>query len=219
MRRMIQILIASDYRLTLSGLRHLLTQMADFAVVAETDLLPDVAEMQQKYRPDATLLVPGTEDRSYPARLAKAAPGAHIVLISSNENLGYVRFMLNAGVLGYVLRKASDTELFVALRNASEGRRFIDPRLSDSVADELLGKARGERCLREGHLSSRELQVLRAIARGFTAREIATQLNLSSKTIETYRCRVYEKLNLSTRADLFSYAQASGLLAEEEMLS
>jgi two-component system, NarL family, response regulator NreC len=123
--------------------------------------------------------------------------------------------MLNAGVLGFVLRKASETELFLAIRFACEGRRFIDPRLSDSLADLLLGRTTRGGSSGESRLTQREWQVLRGIVRGFTGREVAEQLGLKANTIETYRLRIYDKLNLKTRADLVKYALASGLLAEQ----
>lgn len=120
-------------------------------------------------------------------------------MIGSNENVAYVRAVLAAGVLGYVLRKASDQELFLAIRCACQGRHFIDPRLSNSLADILLGMtARGGRTM-EGCLSQRELQVLRGIVRGFTNREVAGQLGLKTKTVETYRCRIYDKLGACPR--------------------
>ena len=104
----------------------------------------------------------------------------------------------------------------LAIRHAASGQRYIDPRLSDGVADVLLragdrGISRNSRAL-----SRREAQVLRAVARGFTSSEIGRQLELSSKTVETYRSRIYEKLGLRTRADLVHYAMALGLLEESQ---
>jgi two-component system response regulator NreC len=151
--------------------------------------------------------------------MVEEVSGARVVVISSNENITYVRSMLTAGVLGYVLRKASDMELFLAIRTAFQGRRFIDPRLSDSLADVLLNRTSGNNRATEGRLSNRELQVLRAISRGFTSQEVAQQLQLSTKTVETYRSRIYDKLGLKTRADLVHYAIAVGLLEMEDPMA
>lgn len=215
MSEKIRVLIASDYCLTRTSLRQLLNQASGFQVIADLDMPSELAEVQSKYSPDAILLVPAIETLHYPAMQAKRSPHLRVVMVSSNENVAYVRAMLSAGVLGYVLRKATDAELFLAIRTAYQGRRYIDPRLSDSVADVLLGKSQ---CTHgnPGQLSDRELQVLRAIAQGYTGREIAQQLGLKTKTIETYRARIHEKLNLKTRADLFQYALASGLLAKSK---
>ncbi|HKU22444.1 MAG TPA: response regulator transcription factor [Terriglobales bacterium] len=216
----IRLLLVSDYRLTRTGLRQMLNQVPDFEVVAETDSPGQVKECLQRSAPDVIVLeitIPGPHGLRTAAKLAQET--GRVVVISSNENITYVRSMLNAGVLGYVLRKASDTELFLALRNAHQGRRYIDPRLSDSLADVLLGRSSGNARGNEGRLSNRELQVLRAIARGFTSQEVAQQLQLSTKTVETYRSRIYDKLGLKTRADLVHYAIAVGLLETEEPMA
>jgi two-component system response regulator NreC len=216
----IRLLLVSDYRLTRTGLRQMLNQVPDFEVVAETDNPGQVKECLQRSAPDVIVLeitIPGPHGLRTAAKLAQET--GRVVVISSNENITYVRSMLNAGVLGYVLRKASDTELFLAIRNAHQGRRYIDPRLSDSLADVLLGRNSGNARGNEGRLSNRELQVLRAIARGFTSQEVAQQLQLSTKTVETYRSRIYDKLGLKTRADLVHYAIAVGLLETEEPMA
>ena len=122
-----------------------------------------------------------------------------------------MRSLLAAGVLGYVLRKASQEELFEAVRNAHSGMRYLDPRLSDGMAEMLLRRGQRQAAPQPGGLSRRELQVLKAVARGFTSAEIGRQLQLSAKTVETYRGRIYEKLGLRTRADLVQYATAAGL--------
>jgi DNA-binding NarL/FixJ family response regulator len=139
-----------------------------------------------------------------------------VVVVAANENLAYVRSLLAAGVMGYVLRKAESEELILAIRNACSGRRYIDPRLSDGVAEVLLRGAKSPTALRSRRLSQRETQVLRAVARGFTSSEIGRQLRVSSKTVETYRGRLYQKLGLRSRADLVHYAMAAGFLEEGE---
>lgn len=218
----IHLLIVSDYRLSRTGLRQMLSLVPDFEVVAETDSPGQAKEIAERSAADVILLeitVPGPHGLRTAAKLVEEIGKARVVAISSNENITYIRSMLNAGVLGYVLRKASDTELFLAVRSAHQGRRFIDPRLSDSLADVLLGRLNTPSAGGQARLSKRELQVLRAIARGFTSHEVAEQLQLSTKTVETYRSRIYDKLGLKTRADLVHYAIAVGLLETEEPLA
>jgi two-component system response regulator NreC len=218
----IRLLIVSDYRLTRTGLRQMLNLVPDFEVVAELDNPGQAKEAAQRSGAEVIVLeitIPGPHGLRTSAKLVEEIGNARVVAISSNENITYVRSLLTAGVLGYVLRKATEAELFLAIRNAHQGRRYIDPRLSDSLADVLLGKGGGSTRGREGRLSNRELQVLRAIARGFTSQEVAHQLQLSTKTVETYRARIYDKLGLKTRADLVHYAIAVGLLQTEEPLA
>jgi two-component system, NarL family, response regulator NreC len=210
----IRLLIASDFRLARSGLRQLVIGREDIEVVAESDLRTSLQQVQES-SPDVVLLdLPIPEPHNIPAvsQLLKDKQ-AKVVVMSANENVTYVRSLLAAGVLGYVLRSASEEELFSAIRTANNGRYFIDPQLSDAVADILVsGRFAGQPSRARGGLSNRELQVLAAIARGFTSSEIACQLQLSAKTIETYRARIYEKLGLKSRAELVGYAIATGLL-------
>jgi len=110
------------------------------------------------------------------------------------------------------LRSARNDELYDAIRIVYRGRRYIDPRLSDSIADLLLGNLGAMRRPDVKRLSGRESQVLREIATGFTTKAIASKFGVSVKTIQTYRARIYEKLGLHTRADLVHYAIAHGML-------
>lgn len=115
---------------------------------------------------------------------------------------------------------ADNSELYEAIRLAHRGRRYLDPRLSDSITDLLLGGA--SMPIRRPHakrFSGREAQVLKEIARGFTMKLIAKNLGVSEKTVQTYRARIYEKLELRTRADLVHYAIAHGLLNSVESVS
>jgi DNA-binding NarL/FixJ family response regulator len=210
-----RILIASDHPLSRTGLRHVLKSAPDLEIVAEADAPGAVAELCRKFAPDVVVFeitVPGISGVRAAASLAQAALPARTVIVANNENVHYVRSLLATGVVGYILRKASQEELLLAIRHGAFGQRYIDPRLSDGMTEVLLqpedrGISRNSR-----GLSRREAQVLRAVARGFTSSEIGRQLELSSKTVETYRSRIYEKLGLRTRADLVHYAMALGLL-------
>lgn len=210
-----RILIASGHPLTRTGLRQMLKPA--FEIVAEADAPGPVGELCQRFCPDVVVFeitTPGISGLHTVAALIKAVAPARTVVVGSNENLHYVRSLLAAGIAGYVLRKATHEELFQAIRNAGSGLRYIDPRLSDCLAETLL-KQRGHNAdAAQGKLSPREVEVLRAVAQGFTSSEIGRQLNLSAKTVETYRGRIYEKLGMRTRADLVHYAVATGMLEE-----
>lgn len=213
----IRLLIASDFRLTRIGLRQIVNAVNDVEVVAESEVRGSPQRVQQ-LGPDVVLLelaIPRANSVPAVSRLLKDKQ-AKVVVISANENLSYVRSMLAAGVLGYVLRDANEEELFSAIRCASQGRYFIDPLLSDGVAEVLVKGRTSSSSSAANGLSRRERQVLAAIARGFTSQEIAYQLELSHKTVETYRARLYDKLGLKTRAELVGYAIATGLLVGSE---
>jgi two-component system, NarL family, response regulator NreC len=135
-------------------------------------------------------------------------PRVRILVVGASESRTFVRAVHATGAMGYILKSGTESELFQAIKQVYGGRRFIDPRLERSLSDHLrspISLPRGK------HLSQREVEVLRAIALGFTTREISDELDLSEKTVQTYRERIYKKLALHTRADLVHYALAHGL--------
>lgn len=124
--------------------------------------------------------------------------------------------MLRAGVTGYVLKRSSENELLLALRSAARGLKFLDSTLIGEIA--LEGAQQASPLEHKNQLSKRELQVLKRIVQGYTSQEITRQLELSTKTVETYRARIYEKLELRNRAELVRYAINFGLISVNETL-
>ena len=211
----IRLLIASQHPIVRTALGTLLRGIGDFEVVGEVDLL-HLVKTARELSPEV-FLVELTETGLIGLRavsaLMRVLPSGGVVVLSSNENPSYIRSMLASGVKAYVLRSASNMELYEAIRAAHRGRRYLDPRLSDSIADMLLGgKGTVMRKPQVKRLSAREAQVLREVAQGFTTKAIAKKLGISEKTIQTYRERIYDKLELRTRADLVQYAIAHGML-------
>jgi len=218
----IRLVIASGHPIVRTALGTLLKGIRDFEVVGEVDLahLVKTAREQSPGVFLVELTEAGLGGLRAVAILMRAVPAAAIVILSSNENPSYVRSMLATGVKGYVLRSASNSELYEAIRTAHRGRRYLDPRLSDSIADMLLGtNGRAIRKPPAKRLSGREAEVLREIAQGLTTKTIAEKLGVSEKTIQTYRERIYDKLELRTRADLVHYAIAHGMLNSFEISS
>jgi two-component system, NarL family, response regulator NreC len=211
----IRLLIASEHSIARTALGKLLNAISDFEVVGEVDL-SRIVKAARELSPEVFLVElteAGLAGLHAVAALMRAAPTAAVAVLSSNENPTYLRSMLAMGIKGYVVRSATNAELYEAIRTVHRGRRYIDPRLSDSIADMLIGsKTGGLRKPQVKRLSAREAQVLRAIAQGLTAKGIAVKLGVSERTIQTYRERIYEKLELRTRADLVHYAIAHGML-------
>jgi len=211
----IRLLIASEHPIVRSGLGKLLNGTRDFEVIAEVDL-SHIVRVGLELSPDVYLLElteVGLAGLRATSALMRAVATAAVTVLSSNENPSYVRSLLAMGVKAYVARSASNSELYEAIRTVRRGRRYLDPRLSDSITDMLLG--RGNAAIRKPQvkrLSGREVQVLRGVAQGFTTKAIAVKLGVSDRTVQTYRERIYEKLELRTRADLVHYAIAHGML-------
>jgi DNA-binding NarL/FixJ family response regulator len=138
-----------------------------------------------------------------------------------HDDPAYLRSALAAGASGYLLKRAVDTELLAAIRAVHRGGIFLDPRLASVLVQDVLAK-RGKRAdptVPVNILSDRELQVLRLVARGYTSAQIAKQISLGVKTVETYRSRFAEKLGLRTRSDVIRFAVQMGLLTPETLES
>ncbi len=211
----IRLLIFSKYPIVRSGLRHLLSSGQEIEVVGEAESLQKVEQTIQRLRPDVVLLETpeGSEPRiSELTEKARHSRKPAFVVLTNQSNIHLVRTMLKAGVTGYVLKQSTEAELLSALRSAARGLKFLDPGLVDIVALEVPGWAR--RRTDGGHvLSKREFEVLTHLVQGETGPDIAQDLHVSVKTVETYRSRIYEKLDLHSRADLVRYATSIGLVS------
>jgi two-component system response regulator NreC len=139
----------------------------------------------------------------------KEAPDAKVLILSMQDDPAYVREAFAAGASGYVLKEAADAELVAAVREVAAGQRYVHPALGARlVAAEADERARAE----EDPLSEREHEILRLLALGHTNQEIASQLYLSVRTVETHRAHIMQKLRISTRAQLVRYALERGVL-------
>ena len=216
----IRVLVASDYQIVRSALRQLLKIDDAFDVLmTETTGGKALPRTCHTTSPDVLLLEVATHSSSslrVPASVLNVVPDARILVLSANDNTTYVRAVFATGALGYILKAAAASELFQAVKQVHRGRRFLDPRLSNSVPDHLLSPISAATGQPGKQLSRREIEVLRAIALGFTRKEISKELDLSEKTVQTYRERIYRKLAFHTRADLVHYAVAHGLAGWED---
>jgi two-component system, NarL family, response regulator NreC len=208
----IRLLLASHYAMVREGIRLLLGPAREIKLVGEADL----AEAPQKFsdlQPDVVLVdvptVAGAIGLWAVSHIVKSSRDARAVVLTNNDDVSYVRSMLGVGVRGYVLQHSSSAELIAALRAAASGDRFIDQQLSDVLVKHHFD---GKRKLNRPALTQREADLLRDLARGYTNAQTASHLNLTLRTIETYRARIYRKLHLHNRAELVHYAIAQGLL-------
>lgn len=209
----IRVLVASDYQMVRSGLRQLLKIDEVFDVLpSEAAIGNGLPALCQRLAPDVLLMAIATNSSSSLRVLVDvlAVAQVRILVVGASESPTYVRAVLATGVLGYVLKAAAQSELFHAVKQVYRERRFIDPRLERSLSDHLFCPITPLKHSSK-RLSRREIEVLRAISLGFTTSEISKELDLSQKTVQTYRERIYKKLALRTRPDLVHYALANGL--------
>jgi len=192
------------------GLKSLMSNARDLTVVGEADTCSDV---MQNGRMECDLLVlDGELDslaflQSLEKTRPKGRPPFTLVLTRHTENQHAIQ-MLAAGADGYLNKAKAPETIIDAMRKVSKGGRFVSRELAETVLFNL------ERINRPARLSNREYQVLYLYASGLAMKEIAGQLALSVKTVSTYRCRLLEKLNLSTNAQLMRYAYKEGVVNE-----
>jgi two-component system, NarL family, response regulator NreC len=201
------VIIADDHSIVRRGLRELLEAEGDFEVVAEAGDIADTKRYLRGHRPDVLILdlnMPdGSSLEAIPA-MRGDCPDTRIVVLTMQNEPAYARRALSAGALGYVLKDAADAELVEAVRRASAGDSYLNPRLGARLAAEPSGPPDG--------LTERELDVLRMIALGHTNAEVADRLYLSVRTVETHRAHIQQKLSLGSRSELVRYALAHGLV-------
>jgi|SRR5437868_7640426 len=215
----IRLVLFSKYQIVRSALRHMLAAASDLDIVAEVESLEQAEQAVHKVHPDVVLVETiETTNASIPKLAERTARNekVSVVVLSNEGNPRLVRAMLRAGVAGYVLKQSSEAELLLAVRSAARGRKFLDASLINQIAFE--GAPSDDAAPGKHPLSNRERQVLKGLVQGYTSPEIARELHLSSKTVQTYRSRIYEKLEVRSRSDLVRYAISSGLLSVNEAL-
>jgi two-component system, NarL family, response regulator NreC len=208
----IRIVIVDDHAVVRSGLRLLLEGQDDMEVVGEAGDARTAVFEARAHKPDVILMdvvMPTGSGIEATPEVLKEAPDAKVLILSMQDDPVYVREAFAAGASGYVLKEAADAEVVAAVREVASGQRYVHPALGARlVAAEAEERARSE----EDPLSEREHEILRLLALGHTNQEIAGQLYLSVRTVETHRAHIMQKLRISTRAELVRYALEHGVL-------
>ena len=213
----IRVLIADDHAVLRAGLRLLLNNQPDMEAIGEASTARETLEKAADLRPDVILLditMPDMSGLSILRSLLERAPQARILVLTMHADEDYLREALRLGAAGYVVKSAADQELLAAIRAVMRGDVYIHPSMTRALLETLVSSDHAPSQDPWDDLSEREQQVIRRVAQGYTNREIAEQLHLSVKTVETYRARAMEKLGLRTRAQLVQYAARRGLLSD-----
>ena len=206
----LRVVLADDHAVVRTGLRLLLTQ-AGMEVVAEAGDVDAALRYVLGHKPDVLVLdlnMPGAPSLPAIPRFVEESPGTHVVVLTMQQEPEFAREALRLGATGYVLKEAADAELVQAIEAAREGRTYVNPSLGARLATEppAPGPPDG--------LSDRELEILKLIALGHTNAEIAGQLYLSVRTVETHRAHIQQKTRRTSRAELVRYALDHRLVAD-----
>jgi DNA-binding NarL/FixJ family response regulator len=207
-----RVVLADDHPIVLAGIKALIQSAPDFELVGEATDGLSALELIRAKRPDLAVIdlsMPGLNGAELCRRLVETCPSVSAVVLTVQEEPAYVHQLLRAGARGYVLKRSASEELLRALRAVVASGVYIDP----AVAAKMLAIGK-KPALTVGSLSEREAEVLKFAARGLSNKEIALRLDLSVKTIETYKARAMEKLGLKTRADIVRHGSGEGWISD-----
>jgi DNA-binding NarL/FixJ family response regulator len=210
-----RVLMVDDHPVVLAGLKALVEADPDFQVVGEARDGRNALRLAKQLLPDVVVLdisMPEMNGIEVATALLAERPECRVLVLTVHEDRAYLRQLVEAGVSGYLLKRSASDELIRALHAVVAGGMYLDP----SIAGKVVGRpARGALHSQPGQaaeLSERETDVLRLVVGGQSNKEISARLNISVKTVETYKARAMEKLGYRSRVELVRYAADQGWL-------
>lgn len=208
----LRVALADDHPVVLAGVKSLLQATPDMDVVGEATAGLAALDMIRTTSPDVAVIdiaMPDLTGIELARRLARDCPVVRLLALTVHEDQAYLQQMLAAGARGYLLKRSAAEELVRAVRAVAAGGLFLDPAIAGKA---LATPAEPGLPYTPAGLSPREEDVLRHTAQGLSNKEIATRLEISTKTVETYKARALEKLALRTRSDIVRYGASRGWL-------
>lgn len=208
----INVLISDDHDVVAEGLRFMVEAQPDMAVVACVQDSREAVRLAAQLHPDVVLIdhaMPFLNGTEATQLILEHSPGTRVIMVSMHANQIHVVRALQAGVSGYVVKKSAAREVVQAIRTVQGGGRYLSPELVELVIEQAARRLPARDPLER--LSSRERQVLQMLAEGQSVADIAGALGLSSKTVETYRSRMMEKLDIHDLASLVKFALQQGV--------
>ena len=204
-----RILIADDHAILRTGLRLLIETQPNLSVVGEAENGREALEKARSLHPDLILLdlnMPEVDGMTVIPQLRREVPDSRILVLTMHDDAAHLRQALDAGASGYVLKKAVDQELLMAIRAVRRGETYVHSAMTHKLLESLAETQEPEADDPWRSLSEREFDVMRLVALGHTNNEIAEELYISVKTVESYRSRGMEKLGMESRAQLVQSA-------------
>ena len=212
----IRVALCDDHAVVRSGLRRILADEADIEVVGEAGNATDAVAVAAAEQPDVFVMdlgLPGTNGIDATRQVLEASPATAVLVLTVHDDVAYLRRAFDAGARGYLVKDAADVELVLAVRRVASGDEYVHPSLGAALLAPEAARARPSGP--GGELSEREVDVLRMVALGHTNADIAAELYVSVRTVETHRAHVQQKLGLKARADLVRVARDFGLVDDD----
>ena len=212
----LRILLVDDHALVRAGMKSLLHEIEGVEVVAEAADGAEALRLAAELRPDVVLLdiaMKGMNGLDAAARLREQLPLAKVIVLSMHTSEEYVLLALRAGAAGYLIKDSATAELDLALKAVARGETYLSPAISRQVVDGYVQRVGAAAA--PDPLTPRQREVLKRIAEGRSTKEIAYELKLSVKTVETHRAQIMERLGIRDVAGLVRYAMRAGLVPPE----
>ena len=213
----LRVLLADDHKIVRDGLRLLIDAQRDMRVIGEAGNGKDALQQAHDLKPDVVVMdlsMPKLNGLQATERLKAELPTVKVVALTVHEDPSYLLQLCKAGAVGYVLKRSAGDDLIRALRAVARGGLHFDPTLANKALVGRTGDSPGKAGLHPGGLSEREREVLILLAWGYSNKEVAGKLSLSTKTVETYRVRITEKLGFRSRTQMVQHALRQGWLNE-----
>lgn len=210
----LNVLIADDHRMLRQGLRSLLEREPDLHVIAESDNGREAISVAESEQVDLAIMdisMPGLNGIEASRKLLSINPAMRVIGLSMHTDRRYVSEMLNAGAVGFVSKDAAFEELVQAIRTVLSGKVYLSPAVAGVVVDAYLRRTEAADKTVFSALTAREREVLQLMAEGRNTKQIAMDLHVSIKTVETHRRQIMDKLDLYSVAELTKYAIREGL--------
>ena len=210
---LIRVVLVDDHTLVRAGFRTLLQSLERVSIVAEAEDGREAVALAEAEHPDVILMdiaMPRLNGIEATARITEIDPEIRVIILSMHPNEEYVLRALRVGASGYILKDADLPELEMAIRSVAQGETYLSPPISKQVADYV--RRVDEETATLDRLTPRQREVLQLIAEGFTNREIAQQLGISTKTVESHRAHLMDRLDIHDIAGLVRYAIRTGLV-------
>ncbi len=206
----IKIVLADDHKILRDGLRNIIEKVTNFKVIGEADNGREALKICSELKPDIVIMdvaMPELNGIEATRQIVQENPECKVIALSMHSDKRFITGMFKAGAFGYMLKDSASNDLIKAIKTVSANQKYVCTKISGIILNELVNNSMEE----ETGLSQREKEILQLIAEGKSSKEIGELLFLSSKTVDTHRKNIMDKLELRTLPELTKYAIRSGL--------